>query len=72
MQNGQTTAYNQAAQEIAQAITLARAAPANVGGELPPPEKVFPPYDHTGLGVMREYGRMGNQPGTDKMQAQAD
>ena len=61
--------YNEIAIEYASKIHRARSTSAFTGQ--PVVDDVFPSFNRAGLGVYGEYERMGNQPVTDGLQAQA-
>ena len=61
--------YNQVAIKFSKQIEQVRATaetPASVDVD-----NLFPDFNRTGLGVFREYERMGNQPVSDQLQAKA-
>lgn len=65
--------YNQAAIRVAERIVAARMAQRQKAssGERPVEDR-FPPVNRAGLGVALEYERMGNQPVSDALLAQAE
>ncbi len=64
--------YNRAAIHCAHRITQFRRLAAEWRSAAEPaPEKLFPAFDRTGLGVALEYERMGNQPLPDALEEQA-
>ncbi len=71
------TAYNQAAIQVAERLTTARAArqaaaQSDAVDSGRPLQDRFPPFNRAGLGVALEYERMGNQPISDELLARAD
>lgn len=62
--------YNQVAIKYAEKIHRARSS--SKPSQRPLVDDLFPDFNRTGLGVYREYERMGNQPVTEGLQAQAD
>lgn len=62
--------YNQTAVDIAARLTAARSAQFENRGERPV-EELFPDFNRVGLGVALEYQRMGAQPVSDALSAQA-
>ena len=63
--------YNSVAVQVAAALTEARTSAAAVAQNRPI-EKRFPPFHRPGLGVAREYDRMGNRPVTEELEHRAN
>ena len=71
--SSQQEEYNLVAKKYAERLVEFRvAAQQAAGGGEKPAEALFPAFDRTGLGVAREYERMGNQPVSDDLQSRAD
>ncbi|MFP8874514.1 MAG: TauD/TfdA family dioxygenase, partial [Myxococcota bacterium] len=65
--------YNEVAVRTSEALEQARRAiRKKFAGVERPREKLFPPFNRAGLGVAREYERMGNRPVSGELQARAD
>lgn len=71
MQDHNQQHYNDVAIRTATAITDARRELRSKQVNEPTPESLFPPHNRAGLGLMREYAQMGNQPVSDELAARA-
>ena len=71
--SNQQEQYNLVAKKFAERLVEFRAAAKQASsGVEKPAEALFPAFDRTGLGVAREFERMGNKPVSDELQSRAD